>query len=575
MTEYRKITILLAILLSNISNIYSNTFIDLYQKINNQQIVYSDFDSLIFQEVKYAILNGSYKNYLNSKYLSFEKKHWNSRKDNLDYEIKKRDELRKLSKFIEHDMYFLLTIEYCIYIENQYNKLITLSNLENYLKRYNLEKYKYLLYSEKASTYFKIKNYKKAILYWEKSLQHEEQYKCIQKSSTLNNIACAYEKKNQINMALKFNLKAQKELIKNRVLNKEEFSFYYVLKENEASYAKKLGFNEKSLSLFKEIYQAFLKEKKFQDELSVPANEILLMSNKNETINYFDINKIEAIFNNLKLENGKEREKSFFFIFLFNYYEKIGDYKNAYCYVKEYDKLVDSIIAKKFEKLNLTNKLLQKEKIQNELSKANFINFIERKKTNYIYFSVFLVLITIVTFLFLHHRNKSQSTNLKLKEKELELSQKALVEKELLLKKELASNLELSLSVKKKSEEVFLEKLKELKRKKNNDPDELLKELQLQIMNLSQIDKKQTSKNAVRSKKDTTFIANLRELHPELTEQELRLCSYFRMGLSGKEISQLEQQLAASSIKVIKNRIKRKLNLTAEVNLDGYLNGVG
>jgi hypothetical protein len=177
--------------------------------------------------------------------------------------------------------------------------------------------------------------------------------------------------------------------------------------------------------------------------------------------------------------------------------------------------------------------------------------------------------------LLLYQRNKRKDTKLELKEKELELAQKEVLEKELQLKKELAANLELSLSVKKKSEEVFLEKLKELKRKKNNDPDELLKELQLQIMNLFQIDKKQSSKNAVRNKKDNTFIANLRELHPELTEQELRLCSYFRMGLSGKEISQLEQQLAVSSIKVIKNRIKRKLNLAADVKLDDYLNGVG
>ena len=41
---------------------------------------------------------------------------------------------------------------------------------------------------------------------------------------------------------------------------------------------------------------------------------------------------------------------------------------------------------------------------------------------------------------------------------------------------------------------VFMDKLKEIKRRKNNDPEEIIKELQLQIINLLQIDKKNNGK---------------------------------------------------------------------------------
>jgi hypothetical protein len=555
--------------------ILGKTFLEWHEKVNKGEIHQSEFDKFISTELRAAVLTGNYKRYLNAHYLQYEKNHRGKKEVNKSYEIIQQNELRKQSKFIEHDLYFQSTIGYLNYFVDYNKKLIVLLNLNDYLNRFNLIHHKETLYIAIADCYYKLNNYQQAINYWHQSFKFIYKKNHLQISSIFNNIACAYDKDKNLRNAIKFNIKAQLEMEKIKKKDINEKSFYLNLIANKGFYAKSSGDLKTAFKLFKIIYENYLADENFHSSLVDAAVELMMIEQNPKKINFINIEKIELIFNELLKENGQEELKGLNFRFLIKYNEIIKDYKKAYNYLEEYNSFVDAKNAEKIDRLNLTNQLLQEEKVREEVSKANLLNESERKKNNLIYISAFVVTLLLFTMLLLYQRNKRKDTKLKLKEKELELSQKAVVEKELLLKKELAANLELSLSVKKKSEEVFLEKLKELKRKKNNDPDELLKELQLQIMNLFQIDKKQSSKNAVRNKKDNTFIANLRELHPELTEQELRLCSYFRMGLSGKEISQLEQQLAASSIKVIKNRIKRKLNLAADVKLDDYLNGVG
>jgi DNA-binding CsgD family transcriptional regulator/predicted house-cleaning noncanonical NTP pyrophosphatase (MazG superfamily) len=184
-------------------------------------------------------------------------------------------------------------------------------------------------------------------------------------------------------------------------------------------------------------------------------------------------------------------------------------------------------------------------------------------------FAVFFIVIV----LFIINNSKRKSKRLTLQHNHAFIRNKAL-EIELNFQKECTLHLQLTLDIKQKSEQVFLEKLKEIRLKKHKEPEEIIRELQVHIINLLQIDKKNINKTKEKSSDTNIFTQRLIALNKNLSEQELRLCCYFKMNLSSKEIAQLEQHLALDSIKVLKNRIKKKLGLSSEENLNQFLNSL-
>lgn len=66
------------------------------------------------------------------------------------------------------------------------------------------------------------------------------------------------------------------------------------------------------------------------------------------------------------------------------------------------------------------------------------------------------------------------------------------------------------------------------------------------------------------------FINRLKNLHPELSPRELRLCAYLRMNLSTKEIAPL-LNISIRGVEIGRYRLRKKLNLEREDNLIDYL----
>ncbi|MGV3609894.1 MAG: tetratricopeptide repeat protein [Fluviicola sp.] len=156
---------------------------------------------------------------------------------------------------------------------------------------------------------------------------------------------------------------------------------------------------------------------------------------------------------------------------------------------------------------------------------------------------------------------------------QLEENKRRLLENEVKLKQEKISKMSISLSLKRETEEAFLKKLKEIKRKKNPDIEATIIDLQLSISNLLQIDQKTTFQNDESDLEFKFCRQKLKEKHPELTEQEINLCSYFRLNLSSKEISQITN-MTSGTIRVYKTKIKAKIGLDADSNLNDYLNQI-
>ncbi|WP_156877230.1 helix-turn-helix and ligand-binding sensor domain-containing protein [Salinimicrobium terrae] len=76
---------------------------------------------------------------------------------------------------------------------------------------------------------------------------------------------------------------------------------------------------------------------------------------------------------------------------------------------------------------------------------------------------------------------------------------------------------------------------------------------------------KEAFKNA-----DKEFFDKIKNKHPELTSNDLRLCAYLRLNLTSKEIAPLIN-ISVKSVEIKRYRLRKKLNLPREVNLTDYI----
>lgn len=69
------------------------------------------------------------------------------------------------------------------------------------------------------------------------------------------------------------------------------------------------------------------------------------------------------------------------------------------------------------------------------------------------------------------------------------------------------------------------------------------------------------------------FFNNLKARSNELTTSDLKLCAYMRIGMDSKQIAQI-LNISYGSVRIHRYRIKKKLNLAEEENLDDFLRNV-
>lgn len=69
---------------------------------------------------------------------------------------------------------------------------------------------------------------------------------------------------------------------------------------------------------------------------------------------------------------------------------------------------------------------------------------------------------------------------------------------------------------------------------------------------------------------DKDFLRKIKQSHPSLTHNDLRLCAYLRLNLSSKEIAPL-LNISARSVEVKRYRLRKKMNLPHESSLTDYI----
>jgi len=69
---------------------------------------------------------------------------------------------------------------------------------------------------------------------------------------------------------------------------------------------------------------------------------------------------------------------------------------------------------------------------------------------------------------------------------------------------------------------------------------------------------------------DKKFLDKVKDKHPDLTPNDLRLCAYLRLNLSSKEIAPL-LNISPRSVEVKRYRLRKKMNLPHDENLTSYI----
>jgi len=272
----------------------------------------------------------------------------------------------------------------------------------------------------------------------------------------------------------------------------------------------------------------------------------------------------------LALTNGAKAEAKDNLLKIANTYAAMGDYKAAYNYRAKHFIAHDSIFEKdKIDQINLlevqyqtemkeTEIALQKEEITTLNQKVEISNL--RKG---LYAGGMFCAFVLSGLLFFGFRQRVKKNRLA-REKQEEIYKQEIEHK----KKELASQ---TLHLVQKSK--FISELKDNLEKVKNSPEKFKVEFKRIVMLLkkqSAADKDWKVFKSYFSEVHQDFDEKLKSLNAKITDKELRLASYVKMGLNNTEIADILNVLP-SSIHTSKYRLKQKLDIDKDLDFDGFI----
>ena len=239
------------------------------------------------------------------------------------------------------------------------------------------------------------------------------------------------------------------------------------------------------------------------------------------------------------------------------------NYRQALSYHELYKQYSDSTFN--VENVRKLTQLEMQHQYESELTRAGMEKELEiqkRKRSNLIYFVVtagLLLFLIIIALLLKLEKNKK---------KEVELDRERLEEKLDHTNKELTTHVMYLL----RQNEFILNIIEKLKKTRLDAKPENKKFISDLIRELkSNTDSVSWEEFEVRFQEvHTDFYTNLRKAFPDLTTNEIRMCAFFRLNMTSKEIAAITYQ-SLNSIKVARYRLRKKLKLSQEDNLISFL----
>ncbi|KMQ69495.1 hypothetical protein ACM39_00015 [Chryseobacterium sp. FH2] len=422
------------------------------------------------------------------------------------------------------------------------------------------------LYHQQGRYYYQLKNYNKALFYFNKCLKTLDKSSIIFIASMHNNFALCYHKLGKTNLAIEETNKAIKllEEKKNKVVEDELFLHY--IQGNLGDYYVKLKNYSKAKELYKNEFD-FEKKGGFMREITSSSKRLFSL--------YSLTNDQEGFEELIEFLSGKQdapttlSDKIQINRMLQSYYGANNDLQKLKIFsangIKLNEEYNSQLVKNQIETSDLLNSYIVKNANQ---------KYIYEKKRNIslILIITLSVILSIVIINNIISRNKKERELIK-KQKIILEDSKKLLEQDIEIQEQKLKNLYLGFNLKIEMEKAFLDSLKSTKRNKEQDIEQVLKDLLLKLTNLIQIDKRNYDLKAESSLQNELFIKRLSKRYSNLTNHELKLCVYFRLGLSSKEISSFENT-TPNTIRVYKTKIKTKIGLEREYGLDDFLKNI-
>ncbi|TYA78461.1 tetratricopeptide repeat protein [Seonamhaeicola marinus] len=246
-------------------------------------------------------------------------------------------------------------------------------------------------------------------------------------------------------------------------------------------------------------------------------------------------------------------------------FEGIGNYRSAFLYNQKFIILKDSIFNKEktkeitrnemkyeFEKEQLADSIaFQKQQTAQKVTFQKNLNKQHRKF--YITLIASIIAISLLLFTYVKHKQ-----NLKLKTSELEFKQKDL------------TNLAVNISNNHEWAESLAQRLDNLKAATGRKRAKELEDLETEIKNKIWVNNTSDKFYQQIDELGSSFYNKLTSQFDGLTKTDIRLCSLIKLNLNTKQIATL-QNINPSSVKMSRNRLRKKLNLSPDEDLTGFL----
>lgn len=470
-------------------------------------------------------------------------------------------ELEMLNKDKNEDLSLICNYELAEILQQSSSKFfLKFLNKAIYIENKNHSK-KFLphLLHLKGKYYYKYKNYNTAIVFYKKAFElYYFQKNYIYQASMLNNIGLCFDKMNNFALSGKYFNDAIETANKDANQSQDNIIVDEILLNIAQS-----NFIQKKYDIAEPIFERFF----FDYTLKQKIN-FYYLNFANRLIDIYlykkESNKIESLIGEIKknkFDNIKEQ------IMLNRIFSKYYLYKKnneqALVYLSKLIQTEDEFKKSNNEEKDILSSKLEDKLFENiKIENNAIINDV--KKKHYIIFIILLFL--LISVFYYYHLEKTKSKN-----------RKDLIEKEFLFQKEKIKNQKLLIEIKSNAEQKLLEKIKDIKNKNRELPsivEEIFREIHLNINNLLEINKRNSDlfieSNIIDYDDNINYIKNK---FPQLTDLEIRLCNYYHLKISSKEISVLEN-LSEGTIRVYRNKIKKKMGLSPETDLYEFLKSI-
>ena len=246
-------------------------------------------------------------------------------------------------------------------------------------------------------------------------------------------------------------------------------------------------------------------------------------------------------------------------------YEKTGKIDKSLFYIKLLAVTRDSLFnierSKKIAEMEAVYQLDRKEREIGELESQARVQKVIRNT------SIVVGILVLAALLLVINR---QRLRVRLAEKDKILEE----ERSIALKKEVdARNRELTTSTLERAQSnKLLGELQELLKRVGKDPDNV-KTAVKKIRQSMDFNNDWESLKMHFEKVHPGFFSSLQTKFPDLTSNELRHCAYIRINLSTKDVARI-MHVEPKSISMVRYRIKKKLGLNQDDNLDSFISGI-